>query len=595
VGTTDARTRDVIKRARRRPTFACKSDRIGHLEPQVTTDEATEQCDDGEPSSHIAAGERKMDPLEKARALLALVSADETITKELVALIAGLVASNAALQRLLSERNGRRFKSSEVVSSAQLRLLLSALDAAQTEPADARAQADAQLRETAGLDEMLADDEEEKKRKRKKPRKRPERRPFPESLRRIEKKIEVPVAQRACPCCKAERKTIGYDVTETLDMLPAEMVVYQEMREKLACTNCEKELCRAPLPDRVIARGRLGVQLVACIVVDKYWDGLPLHRQLRRFTRLGVSLPLSTLVDQVAHVGKVGAPLQKAAMLEVLASGVMHLDGTGMPVLDKAHRDGTRYGTLWGAIGDRHVGLYLYMSTGKKTAQREGEIGPEELLGLRKGPVVADASNLFDKSFERDDLIEYGCNAHSRRYFVKALDGGDSRASLPIGTYRRLYKLEREAQDLTVEERTKFRHKHSRPIFDALLQWCQAHVLHEPPSSPLGKALQYFINHHVALGRYIDNGAVPIDNTLVERQHIRVALSKKNFLFVGSDAGGERAAVVYTILACCELNRVDPVKYLADVLPLLARGVTEEEARDLLPHRWKAARAWPVS
>jgi transposase len=539
-----------------------------------------------------------VDPLEKARALLALVSADETITKELVDLIAGLVASNAALQRLLSERSGRRFKSSEIVSSAQLKLLLSALDdaaAKEAEPADPLAQADADLRSAAGLDEMLATDEEEKKRKRKKPPKRPARRSFPESLRRVEDKIEVPANQRACPCCKLERKTIGYDVTETLDMIPAEMVVRREMREKLACEHCEKDLCRAPLPDRVIARGRLGVQLVACIIVDKYWDGLPLHRQIRRFERLGVSLPLSTLVDQVAHVGKMGAPLQKAAMHEVLASGVMHLDGTGMPVLDKAHRDGTRYGSLWGAIGDRHVALYLYMSTGKKNAQREGEIGPEELLGMRKGPTVADASNLFDKSFENADLIEHGCNAHARRYFVKAVDGGDSRASLPIGAYRRLYKIEREARDLTVEERTAFRQKHSRPVFDALLRWCQAHVLHEPPSSPLGKALQYFINHHVALGRYIDNGAVPIDNTLVERQHIRVALSKKNFLFVGSDAGGERAAVVYTILACCELNRVDPVEYLADVLPRLSRGVTLEEARELLPHRWKAARSRPAS
>jgi hypothetical protein len=213
------------------------------------------------------------------------------------------------------------------------------------------------------------------------------------------------------------------------------------------------------------------------------------------------------------------------------------------------------------------------------------------VLRERCGLVVADASNLFEKSFQRDDLIECGCNAHGRRGFVKTLDRGDSRAALPIGAYRRLYEFEREAREMSVEERTELRQRKSKPVFDALLRWCQRYAPYEPPSSPLGEAIRYFINHHEALGRFLQDGAIPIDNSLVERQHVRVALTRKNFLFVGSDPGGERAAIIYTLLGCCAPNDVDPEQYLADVVPRLVRGVTRQEARELLPDRWKAARS----
>lgn len=286
--------------------------------------------------------------------------------------------------------------------------------------------------------------------------------------------------------------------------------------------------------------------------------------------------------------------LHELAIEEVLGAHVMHLDATGMPVLDKSHPKGKRLGTLWAYVGDGKVSFYLYTTTGKKNGQRRDndgkllEMGPEDVLRRRTGLVVADASTPFEASFKREDLIECGCNAHGRRGFVKALDGKDSRAALPIGAYRRLYELEREARDMSIEDRTALRQSRSKPIFDALLTWCQKYALHERPSSPLGEALRYFINHHVALGRFLEDGAIPIDNSLVERQHVRVALTRKAFLFVGSDPGGDRAAVIYTLLGCCALNDVNPEAYLADVLPRLARGITRADAPDLLPHRWKA-------
>jgi len=554
----------------------------------MTVDGATRRCDDGS----------KANPIDKARALL-----DAGKTDEVLALISDLAANYAAAKRQLSELGSKGYKTSEVVSAAQLHLLLTDLAKAaeQTEAGPSELdEADAELNKSADLD-ALKDERKKKKKKNKnknKNKKRPSERPFPDKLRRVDNPIPVPDDKRPCPKCGGERVCVGHDTSEVIERIPPEIVVRVDRREKLACKNadCGGSLCRAPLPDKVVVGGRLGPRLVACIVVDKYRDGLPLNRQVQRYRRLGIELSMSTLVDQVMHVTDAADVLHELAIEEVLGARVMHLDGTGMPVLDKDHNNGKRLGTLWGYVGDGKVSFYLYMSTGKKNGQRtdgDGKLierGPEDVLKQRKGLVVADASGLFDKSFQREDLIECGCNAHGRRGFVKALDRGDSRAALPIGAYRRLYQFEREARDMTVDDRTTHRREKSRPVFDALVKWCQKYKPHEPPTSPLGAAVRYIDNHHQALGRFIDDGSIPIDNSLVERQHVRVALTRKNYLFVGSDVGGDRAAVIYTLLGCCALNDVDPEEYLADVLPRLARGVTRDEARGLLPHRWKAAR-----
>ena len=213
------------------------------------------------------------------------------------------------------------------------------------------------------------------------------------------------------------------------------------------------------------------------------------------------------------------------------------------------------------------------------------------MLALRKGLVVADAAGLFDASFERDDLIECGCNMHGRRYFVKALDAGDRRAALPIAAYRKLYALEDEIRALSPEERLEERQRRSKPVWDELVAWCTVRQKYEPPSSALGIALRYFLNHRVALSRFLFYGFLPMDNGLVERLHVRAALTRKNYLFAGADSGGERAAIAYTILGSCRLAGVDPIAYLRDVLPILARTIRIKDVVDLLPSRWAKARA----
>jgi transposase len=389
---------------------------------------------------------------------------------------------------------------------------------------------------------------------------------------------------------------IGHDMTEVADLKPAEVIVRVERREKLACTHCESALTRAPVGDRVVAGGRFGSRLVGQLLIDKYDDGLPLHRQKQRLARLGLPVAVSTLADQITWAAELLTPLWWAARRLMLTVIILHLDGTGLPVLDrdkKTHKrvgTGKRSGTLWGYVGDE-TALYLYCSSGHKKGRTADDVGPEDFLADRKGYTVADASNIFDATFQRKDIIECGCSMHARRYFTKALDGGDNRAVLPIAGFKKLYDIEERIRDFEHEEKLKVRQEESKPVYDSLLHWCRVHAKEERPTSPLGKAANYLVNHHQALMRFLEDGRIPIDNGAVERLHVRAAMTRKAYLFAGSDAGGRRAAIAYTVLGSCRLAGVNPEQYLAEVLPRLMRGgVTEAEADQLLPQFWRDRR-----
>ena len=536
-----------------------------------------------------AASTTAQEPSEKRGPVLEVLR--ELLTErrdsEVLALFSKLVVRNSELERRLMQMLSRGHKN-EGVSTAQLRLFLDALAATGVDASDDGAPdlsgANDKLREASGIDAATASAAE-------KPAKQPPlRRPPPANLPRVPNPIDVPAAERACPVCGAERTCIGHDVTEVIELEPARVVVRVDRREKLACVPCDGELARAPMGDKVVSGGRLGSKLVAALIVDKYDDGLPLHRQKRRFERMGVDLAVSTLADQVTWATDLMRPLWRMAIEQVLAAMVMHLDATGLPVLDKDAAGGKRLGALWGYVGDENVAAYLYASTAKKNAQRPGELGPEEMLARRTGYTVADASNLFDHSFERPDLVECGCNMHGRRYWTKALDAGDTRAALPIAAYKKLYEIEAKIRGLAPDEKLAVRQVESKPVFDEIVSWAEAYKPHETPSSGLGPAIRYMTNHKVALGRFLEDGVIPIDNGIVERLHVRAALTRKNYLFAGSDTGGERAAIAYTILGCCRLVDVNPVEYLADVLPRLARGLRLRDVPAMLPAAWKAAR-----
>jgi transposase len=466
---------------------------------------------------------------------------EEGRTEEVLAAVRALVARNEQLERLLAMLDRRRMKTNEGVSADQLTLLLTEL----SKQHEANVERDRELDAKEEDERMQARAEAAAERARQKalaekdkPKPKPLKKSLPAELPRRENIIEVPEAERACPTCACERAVIGHDVAEVVELIPAQLYVRRDLREKRACQTCEAAVIRAPRGNKLVAGGQIGCSVAAQILVDKYDLGLPLHRQRKIFARMGLPLSASTLCDQVEHSAELLRPLWNEAIDQVLAAHVMHLDGSGLDVLDRDHPKGKRRGALWGTVGARAlkplVAAYFYSSTKKATGQREGELGPSEILALRTGIVVTDADTLFVEQRKRTDLTDCGCNMHARRYFVTALDGGDTRAALPLGVFKELYQIEAEVRDASEEERLAARREHSTPAYDDLVAWCKAYQRDTPPKTGLGRAIQYLLNHQVALRRFESNGGIPIDNMAAEHNFVPVALTRKNFLFAST-------------------------------------------------------------
>ena len=506
-----------------------------------------------------------------------------------LAIVAKLVRENESLTRRLAEQLSSRHKS-EAISPDQLQLLLDELAA---HPAGTEQDANERLQEASDNESKDPDTSN------KPPKQPPVRKPAPDHLERVPNPIAVPDEERKCPQCGADRKCVAHDKTEVIELIPAKIIVREDIREVLACEQCEGEMVRAPAGDKVVSGGKYGPNLVADLVVGKYDEGLPLDRQRRSLEHLGLSMSTSAMSDQIGWATDLLQPLWRRIMVLVLGSEVMHMDSTSMPVRDKDTGHQVKLGSLWGYVGydcnyqsAKPLGLYVFTSTGKQYGQREDEQGPLEFLRGRRGPIVCDASNLFDPVFKRDDVTEVGCNAHSRRRFVAALDAGDKRAAYAIKAFESLYRIEDDIATLSIEQRTTERQARARPIHDELIRWCKVYRDREPPKMQLAIAVRYLLNHHLALTRYIDDGRLPIDNNLMERQHRYPAIGRRNFLFAGSFVGGHRAAIAYTIIECCRFAGVDPRAYLADVLPRLNReGVTRSQLDGLLPTNWLRARS----
>ena len=499
---------------------------------------------------------------------------------EVVALFTALVSRNSELELLLAKLRAGKNRG-EHLSSTQLDLFLNKLrELTDGEIADANKKLEDAAKTNGGRPDTP-----------KPPKQPPVRRPPPPGLRRVENPIPVPEGERACPNCGGERKCIAHETTPVIDLRPAEVYVRLDIREILACPPCEGELQRAPMGDKVVTGGAYGSTLVADLIVGKYKKGLPLNRQGETLRHLGLPMPSSSMADQITWGTDLLRPLWRLLIAQVLGAVVMQLDATSLPVRDKDSPKGIVCGALWGYVGDATSVVYLYNSSGKKLGQRPGEIGPEEFLAMRKGFVVADASNLFDKSFESPGLIEVGCSMHARRYFVKALEANDVRAAVPLTAFRALYDVESTVKDASPEQRREARQARSKLVYDELIAWCRLYQPVEAPSSLLGKAIQYLLNQRVPLTRFLDEGRLPIDNGLIERIHRGPAVTRRAYLFAGSHAGGERGAIAYSVIATCDLLGVSPVHYLADVLPKLARGAfTATDLAELLPAAWKASR-----
>jgi transposase len=397
---------------------------------------------------------------------------------------------------------------------------------------------------------------------------KPTRKPLPEHLPREVRKY--PPKQEACPDCGGELKPLGEDVSEILEYVPARFKVIRQVRPKLACACCER-IVQAQAPSRPIERGIAGPGLLAHVLVSKYCDHLPLYRQSEMYAREGVELERSTLADWVGGTSQLLAPLVQALRRHVLSATKLHADDTPVPVLAPGNGK-TKTGRLWTYVrDDRPAGdatpaavWFAY------SPDRKGE-HPQAHLGPFAGTLQADGYAGFDAVYETGRIQEAACWAHVRRKFYDLHIAHQSPvAAEAIERIAALYAIEKEIRGHAVDERRQVRNAQARPLLDSLKQWLEETLGKLSRKSDTALAVRYALSRWDALLRYLDDGRIEIDNNAAERSLRTVALGRKNYLFAGSDAGGERAAAIYSLIGSAKLNGLDPEAYLHNVLSRIA-------------------------
>lgn len=431
-------------------------------------------------------------------------------------------------------------------------------------------------------------------------RKKPSRKPFPEHLPR--ERVVIP-APCSCPACGGNRLSkLGEDVTETLEVIPRAWKVIQTVREKFSCRDCET-ITQPPAPFHVVPRGWAGPSFLAMLLFEKYGQHQPLNRQAERFAREGVPLATSTLADQVGAAAFALMPLYRLIEAHVLAAQRLHGDDTTVPVMAKGKTDTAR---LWTYVrDDRPFGgsdppaaLFYY------SRDRRGE-HPRAHLASWSGILQADAyggySELYAIGREPGPILEAGCFAHARRKFFELADveanarrrSRGERAShiypIALEAVQRidaLFDVERAINRKSASERLATRQDLSVPLVVELHVWLTAQLAKLSRNHDLAKAINYMLRRWDAFSRFLDDGRICLTNNAAERALRCVPLGRKAWLFCGSDRGGQRAAVFYTLIQSARLNNIDPQAWLADVLARIAEYPVARLC-DLLPWNWQ--------
>jgi transposase len=416
------------------------------------------------------------------------------------------------------------------------------------------------------------------------------RRPLPGHLPREEQRHEPEGC--GCPNCGGALHQIGEDVSEVLDYEPAQFKVIRHVRPRFACRACES-ITQMPTPSLPIERGRPGPGLLAQVIVAKYADHLPLYRQSEIYARSGVELHRSSLAFWVGRASWLLAPLGEALATHVLGAEKLHGDDTPVPVLDPG-RGKTKTGRLWVYLrDDRNWGnksppaaLFRY-SPDRKGAR------PKAHLADFKGHLQADAYAGYNRLYDGGGITEVGCWAHARRKVFDVHEAtGSPIAAAALARIGALYEIERRIRGRPPDERLAVRRKETAPLLSDLKTWLEAQLAKLPPRSSLAAAFRYALAHWTALTRYSADGRLEIDNNLAENALRPLALGRKNWLFAGSDAGGERAALFYSLIVTCRLNGIDPCAYFRDVMARIADHPINK-IETLLPWKWAAEKAGP--
>jgi transposase len=417
------------------------------------------------------------------------------------------------------------------------------------------------------------------------------RKPLPDHLPRERVVHEPPLA---CSSCSGTvLRKIGEDVTEVLEYVPSSFKVIEHVRPKLSCRTCSTIL-QAPLPSFPIERGRAGPALLAHVVVAKFADALPLHRQTGIYQRAGVDLDRSTMADWVGSMAALIDPLYEAIGMHARRGDVHFADDTTVPVLAPG-KGRTDTGRLWVVLRDETpwcgsappAAFYRY-SRDRKAEQAEA------LLGTCRGFLHADGYAGFKRLYEGDPksvaprLIEVACWSHARRKIYDVhVDTGSPLAKEALERIAELFAVEADISGRPAAERLAARQLQSVPRLVDLERFFRAALSQISAKSKLASAIRYALSRWEALTRYTYDGRLEMSNNAAERAIRPLVLGRKNYLFAGSDSGGVRAAKMYTIIETAKLNRLDPEAYLRDIFGRIADHPINRIA-ELLPWRWKA-------
>jgi transposase len=432
-------------------------------------------------------------------------------------------------------------------------------------------------------------------------RKRPSRQPFPEHLPR--ERVVLPSPTR-CACCGGSRLSkLGETVTETLESIPRQYKVIQHVREKFTCRDCEK-ISQEPAPFHTIPRAFAGPSLLAMIAYDKFGLHQPLNRQSERFALEGIHLSVSTLADLIGAACTALQPVHKFIEAMVFTGGRLHGDDTTVPVMARGQTDTAR---VWVYVrDDRPFGgsgppcaVFYY------SRDRAG-IHPQTHLAGYSGIFQADAYGGYNKLYELTrspgPIIEAACWSHARRKFFELADIARNAkrksqgktpafvAPMALAAVQRidaLFEIERDINGQSPAERLAVRQQFSAPLVAALESWMRADRAKLSRHNDVAKAMDYMLNRWPAFTRFLNDGRICLTNNAAERALRTLALGRKSWLFAGSDRGGQRAAMMYSLITTAKMNLVDPQAWLADILARIANHPAHR-IEELMPWNWIA-------
>jgi transposase len=406
-----------------------------------------------------------------------------------------------------------------------------------------------------------------------KPVQHPVRMKLPEHLERKEIVLEPKDLQEGC-------RHIGEEVTEELEYEPGKLYVNRFVRPKYVSAD-NIGILIAPMVERPLPKAIAGPGLLTQIVVDKYIDHLPLHRQQQRFSREQINIPYSTLTDWVSNTCRLITPLYDALVKEALSGDYLHVDETPLRVLDRDKKGDTHKGYYWVYHNSLEDLVLFDYQPGR------GREGPSEMLKHFKGHVQTDGYGGYNFLDKEKDITLFHCWAHARRKFYDALLNDKARAEHALERIQALYEIERTArqQGIDAGQLVALRQEKAVPILQELHRWMQQTYMEVLPQSSIGKAIAYTLKLWKGLTTYTTDGKLNIDNNLVENAIRPVAVGRKNYLFAGSHEAAQRSAMLYSFFGTCKLHDINPFVWMKDVLQRIPMHQVNKVA-ELLPHHW---------